>query len=90
MGRMRLGLLLLLVGSLAIGVLTGLVYHRVFLANVPQQWLSSFQAQTAPATFVGVGLGIGLGVFVWSLAIALIAPRFRRRDHSTQLVNHSR
>ncbi|HOX25501.1 MAG TPA: hypothetical protein PLL30_11980 [Candidatus Krumholzibacteria bacterium] len=79
MSRLRLGLLLTLIGSLALGVIFGIIFHRLFLSNVPQQWLSSFQANTAPFSFIGTGLVLGVLIWGWAVLVASLAPRFRRR-----------
>jgi len=55
MSRFRIGIVLNLLGSLALGALFGVVFHRLFLANVPQQWLSDVQSSASPFTFVGTG-----------------------------------
>jgi len=78
MSRLRVGLVVTLIGSLALGVIFGIIFHRMFLANVPQQWLSSFQAQTTPFTFIGTGLLLGVVICAWALLVAWLAPRFRR------------
>jgi hypothetical protein len=77
MQRSRVGLVLTLVGSLVLGVVSGLIFHRLFLSNVPQQWLSSAQTAIAPVTFVGTGLGLGIVICLWALLVAWLAPRFR-------------
>ena len=78
MQNVRVGLILTLVGSLVLGVVFGLIFHRLFLSNVPQQWLSSAQSAIAPLTFVGTGLVLGLVICLWALLVAWLAPRFRK------------
>jgi len=78
MQSVRVGLILTLVGSLALGVVFGLIFHRLFLSNVPQQWLSSAQSAIAPLTFVGTGLLLGFVICLWALLVAWLAPRFRK------------
>ena len=82
MSRSRFGIILALVGSLALGSVFGYVFLRLFEANVPQQWLSSFQASTSPVTFVGTGALLGLVIFVWALVVAWLAPvvRGKKKD----------
>jgi predicted histidine transporter YuiF (NhaC family) len=74
----RTGLILTLAGSLVLGVVFGLIYHWLFLKNVPQQWLSSAQTAITPAIFVGMGLLLGVVICLWALLVAWLAPRFRR------------
>ena len=80
MSRARIGIVLLLVCSLALGALFGVIFHRLFLSNVPQQWLSSFQANVSPFTFIGTGLGLGVVIWIWALVAVMLAPGFRKRD----------
>lgn len=83
MQSFRVGLILTLVGSLVLGVVFGLIFHRLFLSNVPQQWLSSAQSAIAPLTFVGTGLGLGFVICLWALLVAWLAPRFRKSAPKT-------
>ena len=81
MSRSRVGIVLVLLGSLVLGAVAGVVFHRLFLSNVPEQWLSSFQANVTPFAFIGTGLLFGIVIAVWALIVAGLAPRFRaKRD----------
>ena len=82
MSRMRVGLLLALIGSLVLGVVFGWIFHRLYLTLVPKQWLSSFQESTSPFTFIGTGLLLGIVICLWALLVAWLAPRFRGRAKS--------
>ena len=77
MSRLRIGLLLALIGSLAIGVMFGWVSYQVFLDNVAPQWLSNAQSALTPVTYIGTGLLLGVLICVWALLVAWLAPRFR-------------
>lgn len=77
MSRLRVGLLLALIGSLVLGIVFGWTSYRVFLDNVPQQWLSNAQSAFTPAMYIGWGLIYGLAVCAWALLVAWLAPRFR-------------
>jgi hypothetical protein len=77
MSRLRVGLVLALIGSLVLGVLFGWISYKVFLSNVPQQWLSSAQSTFTPAMYILTGLGLGILIWVWALLVAWLAPRFR-------------
>ena len=79
MSRSRFGIILALLGSLALGSAFGYIFLKLFESNVPQQWLSSFQASTSPFTFIGTGTLLGLVIFVWSLVVAWLAPGFRSK-----------
>ncbi len=78
MSPLRVGLILALIGSLILGVFAGWIFHRLFLAHVPEQCLSGFQASATPITFVGTGLVFGLAICIWALFVAWLAPGFRR------------
>ena len=87
MSRSRFGIILALVGSLALGSAFGYVFLKLFESNVPQQWLSSFQASTSPVTFVGTGTLLGLVIFVWSLVVAWLAPVLRGKKKDARAVS---
>lgn len=82
MSLSRFGIILALVGSVALGAAFGYIFLKLFESNVPRQWLSSFQASTSPVTFIGTGALLGLVIFVWSLVVAWLAPGFRGKKKS--------
>ncbi len=84
MSRSRFGIILALVGSLALGTAFGYIFFKLFESNVPQQWLSSFQASTSPVTFIGTGTLLGLVIFLWSLVVAWLAPVLRSKKKDTR------
>jgi len=69
------GVIILLVGSMAIGVLSGNLFFRLCTNTVPPAVLTSFNKGTAHAAFITYGLGFGLCVFLWGL-VAVICARF--------------
>lgn len=77
MNRRNVGLVVLLVGSLVLGALLGVINYRLFLNNVPDNYLSAMGKAMAPAQFVGVGLLIGLVIFAWSLLAVVMSRVFR-------------
>lgn len=77
MKRRNVGLIALLAGSLILGALLGLVNYRLFLSNVPENYLSAMGRAMAPAQFIGVGLLIGLVMFAWSLLGIVLSRGFR-------------
>ncbi len=77
MKRRNVGLIVLLAGSLILGALLGLVNYRLFLSNVPENYLSAMGRAMAPAQFIGVGLLIGLVMFAWSLLGIVLSRGFR-------------
>ncbi len=78
MGKARAGMIVILVVSLALGALSGWVFYRIFLSNIPPAALSSFTRATAPLQFVGYGLLLGLVLFGWTLAAVALARRSGR------------
>jgi hypothetical protein len=80
MSGSRIGIILALVGSLILGTAFGYVFLQIFQANVPQQWLSSFQANTSPFTFIGTGTLLGVVIFLWALVVAWLAGGFRKKS----------
>ena len=79
MGRRNIGLVILLAGSLALGVLLGWSSYQLFLKNVPENQLSVMAKTVAPAQFIGAGLVDGLVIFVWSLLAVVFSRGFRSR-----------
>jgi hypothetical protein len=69
------GVIILLVGSVAIGALWGNVFFRLFTDTVPPAVLTSFNKGTAHAAFITYGVGAGITMFVWAL-VAIFGSRF--------------
>lgn len=69
------GVIILLVGSVAIGALSGNIFFKLFTNTVPPAVLTSFNKGTAHAAFITYGLGLGLCIFAWGL-IAVFGSRF--------------
>jgi len=76
MSGRQVGLMLLLILSLALGVLMGEMFHRVFMANIPPAMLSSFNKATAQFTHILYGLIAGVVMFLWAILAASLAPLF--------------
>lgn len=72
----QLGLLLLLLGSLGIGVVMGEVFHRLFLSTIPPAALSGFSRGSAHVIHIIYGAGAGVVMFLWALLAAGLAPIF--------------
>jgi len=78
MKRMILGLLLMLIGSVAVGILSGNWYFHLFRQTVPPAVLTSFNQATAHGAFLLYGFVIGAVIFLWSLLVLALARFFRR------------
>lgn len=79
MSKLRVGLILALVGSMVLGVLAGLVFLSLFKSQVTPQNLSLLTKAVSPVTYVMTGLGLGLVIAAWSLLVASLAPQFRAK-----------
>lgn len=79
MSKLRVGLILTLVGSLVLGVLAGLVFLNLFKSQVPPAAISAFTKTSSPVTFVGTGLGFGIVIAAWTLLVAWLSPQFRAK-----------
>jgi hypothetical protein len=73
------GVVLLLLGSLAIGIGFGELCFRLFIAAVPRIELSKFNSGSAHIAYILYGAGFGLAVFVWSGLAVMMAPVFKKR-----------
>jgi hypothetical protein len=78
------GLVLLLIGSLAIGILVGEMFHRLFLSTVPPAVLSGFNRGATHAAHIFYGAVAGLVIFVWAVLAAGLAPLFGSRPAPKQ------
>ncbi|MGH7740764.1 MAG: hypothetical protein ACRENS_01945 [Candidatus Eiseniibacteriota bacterium] len=73
------GLVLLLVGSLLIGIGMGEVFHRLFLSSIPPSMLSGLSRGSAHIMHVVYGAAAGLVMFIWAVLAAAMAPLFGAR-----------
>lgn len=81
------GLIILLAGSVIVGVVAGLWYFGLFEKTVPPAVLTSFNKGTAKAAFVTYGLLTGVLLFVWSLAVIWLGGFFK--NPATRAAPHS-
>ena len=72
----QMGLLLLLFGSLGIGILMGEVFHRLFLSTIPPAMLSGFSRGSAHVIHIVYGAGAGVVMFLWAILAAAMSPLF--------------
>jgi hypothetical protein len=75
----QVGLLLLLIGSLGIGVAMGEVFHRLFLSTIPPAALSGFSRGSAHVIHIVYGACAGLVIFLWAILASALAPMFGNR-----------
>lgn len=75
MSRTRVGILLFLAASLALGLVAGEVFFRLFLRMVPPLVLSSFSSSAAHAAYLFYGGVFGVVLFGWG-GLALLLARF--------------
>ena len=79
MSKRMVGLVLLLAASVALGVVQGIWFFRLFEKTMPPLALSSFNQSAAHAMFLGYGVVSGGAIFLLALVAALVAPLFRGR-----------
>jgi hypothetical protein len=70
------GVILTLLGSLAIGVVASLVFLNVFKSSIPPAALSTMTQKLTPALFVMIGVGLGFVIALWTLVCAMITKKF--------------
>lgn len=70
------GVILTVVGSLAIGVVASLVFLNVFKSSIPAAAMSTMTQKLTPALFVMIGVGLGLVIALWTLVCAMITKKF--------------
>ena len=79
MSRRFVGIVLLLTGSLALGILSGQFFFRIYEKTVPAALLTSFQSASAHTYFLWRGLQAGFFYFGWALLVLGLARLFRTR-----------
>ncbi len=80
MSRRMWGLIFLLIGSEAIGLLLGEWFHRLFEKTVPPLAMSTFNQGAAHVAFIFYGAIAGLLIFGWSLVTGYLGPLFKSQD----------
>lgn len=75
MSARTVGIILLLLGSEALGMLFGEWSMRLFRQTVPPFALSQFNQSAAHVAFVGSGAAFGFAIFLFAL-IAIALSRF--------------
>jgi len=81
MSRRTVGILLLLVGSVLLGFLSGHWFFRIFTVTVPPAVVTDFNRAAAYGYFLWRGLLLGFVIFLWAFLGVIAAPYFRRTDN---------
>ena len=84
MGNKTVGVIILLVASVAAGALCGNIFFRLFTQTVPPAVLTSFNKGTAHGMFILYGLGMGVGIFLWALLAMALSPLFKRKKKTAE------
>lgn len=84
MNRRSLGIVLLLVGSIVLGLIAGQFNWLLFRKAIPPTMVSELNLVTARGAAVTYGLLTGVALFVWGLVAALVSPVFRRKSKRDQ------
>jgi hypothetical protein len=80
MSRRTVGILLLWVGSEALGLLSGHWYFGIFNKTVPAAVITDFNRAAAHGYFLWRGLLLGAVIFLWAVLCVAVAPLFRAPD----------
>ena len=80
MNRRLFGLVLLLLGSVGGGALSGNLFFNLFTKTVPPALLTSFNRGTAHGAFIFYGFILGIAIFVWALVAIGLAPVFSGKN----------
>ncbi len=78
------GVLVLLIGSVLIGILFGHIFFGLFNKTVPPAVLTNFNKGTAYAAFIVYGLAAGVAIFIWGL-LGIYGAKFFRSKTSSPL-----
>jgi hypothetical protein len=73
------GLILLLVGSVVLGLIAGQMNWTLFRKAIPPTMVSELNQITARGAAYTYGALTALLLFAWGLLVALVAPVFRRK-----------
>jgi hypothetical protein len=74
-----LGIILLLVGSIVLGLIAGQLNWNLFKKAIPPTMTSELNLVTAKGAAFTYGLLTGVALFLWGLIVALVSPAFRRK-----------
>lgn len=77
MSRRLWGLILLLMGSEALGILAGHWFFGLFDKTVPPAVITAFNRGAAHGAFIAYGMGLGLAVFLLALTAVALSRFFR-------------
>jgi hypothetical protein len=74
-----LGMILLLAGSIVLGLIAGQLNWTLFKKAIPPTMVSELNQVTARAAAITYGLLTGAALFLWGIIVALVSPAFRKR-----------
>ena len=73
------GIILLLVGSEALGLFSGRCFYKLMMATMPPIGMSALNQGAAGVAFTTYGAIGGLIVFAWALLTIFVSPLFRSK-----------
>jgi hypothetical protein len=79
MSRTMVILIVLLVLSVAVGLLLGEWFFRLYLRAIPPIALNDFNRQSARIAYLLYGAGVGLVLFAWTLLGMLAGKTMRSK-----------
>jgi hypothetical protein len=80
MQRVGLGLLLALIGSMALSVAAGKWFFTLYEGTIPDTLRAQTISSGTQLMFISRGMMLGVAVFVWTMIAVLMAPLFRSRS----------
>ena len=84
MSRRMWGILVLFLLSLALGVLSGAFYFKIWQKTVPPAVTTSFNTGNAHGYYLLCGAAVGVVFFAWGLLSPLIAMMFRSKKKTAK------
>jgi hypothetical protein len=83
MSLRTVGVILLLIGSLALGIGFGELSFRLFVSVMPPAAVSGFSNGSAHVMYILYGAGFGLAMFLYALLAVALTPVFRKRTSAS-------
>ncbi len=80
MQKVVLGLLLALIGSMALSVAAGKWFFTLYQGSIPDALRAQTITSGTQLMFISRGMILGVAVFVWTMIAVLMAPLFKSRS----------
>ena len=80
MQRVVLGLLLALIGSMALSAAAGKWFFNLYDSSIPDALRAQTISSGTQLMFLTRGMMLGIAVFVWTVIAVVLAPLFKPRS----------